>query len=301
MSQPIKMKPSLADKIEYWLPKVVMSPTIFLTMVFIYGFIIWTTVLSFTKSRILPLYDFVGFQQYVKLFANDRWMLALKNLAIFGILFIAICLFVGLLLAILLDQRIRAEGFIRTIYLYPMALSFIVTGTVWKWLLNPTVGLERFVQSLGFDGFTFDWLVNPDRAIYTIVIAGIWQSSGFVMALFLAGLRGVDNSIIKAAQIDGAGMVTIYSRIIVPSLRPVFFSAIIMLAHIAIKSFDLVVALTGGGPGNSTDVPAIFMYQFSFTRSQMGMGAASAVIMLMGIIAILIPFLYSELRATKNV
>ncbi|AJQ93118.1 carbohydrate ABC transporter permease [Gynuella sunshinyii] len=301
MSQPIKMKPRLVDKIEYWLPKVVMSPTVFLTMVFIYGFIIWTTVLSFTKSRILPVYDFVGFQQYVKLFLNDRWMLALKNLAIFGILFIVICLFVGLLLAILLDQKIRAEGFIRTVYLYPMALSFIVTGTVWKWLLNPTVGIERFVQSLGFESFSFDWLVNPDMAIYTIVIAGVWQSSGFVMALFLAGLRGVDNSIIKAAQIDGASMVTIYSRIIIPSLRPVFFSAIIMLAHIAIKSFDLIVALTGGGPGNSTDVPAIFMYQFSFTRSQMGVGAASAVVMLMGIIAILVPFLYSELRATKNV
>ena len=301
MSNAVKQKPSFMDRVEEWLPKIVMSPTIVITTVFIYGFVIWTGVLSFTKSRILPVYDFVGFEQYVKLFANDRWMLALKNLAIFGFLFIFICLAVGLILAILLDQRIRAEGFIRTIYLYPMALSFIVTGTVWKWLLNPTVGLEKFFHSIGWESFEFGWLVDPEMAIYTIVIAGVWQSSGFVMALFLAGLRGVDSSIIKAAQIDGAGLVKIYTRIIIPSLRPVFFSAFIMLAHIAIKAFDLVMALTGGGPGNSTDVPAIFMYQFSFTRSQMGMGAASAMVMLFGIIAILIPFLYSELRATKNV
>jgi glucose/mannose transport system permease protein len=293
-------KPSLMDRLEVWLPKLVLSPTMVITLIFIYGFIIWTTVISFTKSRILPQYDFVGLLQYEKLFLNDRWLIALKNLAIFGGLFILICLLVGLILAILLDQRIRAEGAIRTIYLYPMALSFIVTGTVWKWMLNPTVGLEQFFQSVGWESFHFDWLVNPDRAIYTIVIAGVWQSSGFVMALFLAGLRGVDNSVIKAAQIDGASLFTIYSRIIIPSLRPVFFSAFIMLAHIAIKSFDLVMALTGGGPGNSTDMPAIFMYQFSFLRSQMGVGAASAVVMLMGVVAILVPFLYSELRATKN-
>ncbi|BCE00112.1 carbohydrate ABC transporter permease [Marinicellulosiphila megalodicopiae] len=295
-----KKRRGLGDVLETWLPKIVMSPSLVLTVVFIYGFIIWTSVLSFTKSRMLPQYEFVGFDQYVKLFQNDRWMDALQNLAVFGILFIAICLVLGLFLAILLDQKIRGEGFIRTIYLYPMALSFIVTGTVWKWILNPSVGLENFFQSIGFENFEFDWLVNPDKAIYTVVIAGVWQSSGFVMALFLAGLRSVDESIIKAAQIDGASLSTIYIRIIIPSLGPVFFSAVIMLAHIAIKSFDLVMALTGGGPGNSTDVPAIFMYQFSFTRSRIGMGAASAVVMLMGIISILVPFLYSQLRSKKD-
>lgn len=300
MANQAMYKPSLMDRLEVWLPKLVLSPTMVITLVFIYGFIIWTAVISFTKSRILPRYDFVGLLQYEKLFLNDRWIMALKNLAVFGLLFILICLLVGLILAVLLDQKIRAEGAIRTIYLYPMALSFIVTGTVWKWMLNPSVGLEKFFQSVGWESFHFDWLVNPDRAIYTIVIAGVWQSSGFVMALFLAGLRGVDNSIIKAAQIDGASLFTIYSRIIIPSLRPVFFSAFIMLSHIAIKSFDLVMALTGGGPGNATDMPAIFMYQFSFLRSQMGMGAASAIVMLMGVVAILVPFLYSELRATKN-
>lgn len=294
------LKPTWSDRLENFLPKLVMSPTLVITLVFFYGFIIWTTVLSFTNSRMLPRYEFDGFRQYEKLFANDRWMNSLENLMIFGILFIVFCMAVGLLLAILLDQKIRAEGFLRTIYLYPMALSFIVTGTVWKWILNPTVGVEKYMHSIGFESFGFDWLVNPDMAIYTVVIAGVWQSSGFVMAMFLAGLRGVDSSIIQAAQIDGASLITIYRRVIIPSLRPVFFSSFIMLTHIAIKSFDLVMALTGGGPGNATDVPAIFMYQFSFSRGQIGIGASSAVIMLMGVMAILIPYLYSELRVKKD-
>ena len=293
-------KPSLGDRLAQQIPKFVVSPTMMIAVIFIYGFMLWTVVLSFSNSRILPSYDFVGFANYARLFGNDRWMVALTNLGIYGVLFIAICLAIGLLLAILLDQNIRAEGALRTIYLYPMALSFIVTGTVWKWMLNPSVGIERFMRELGWENFRFDWLVNSDMSIYTVVIAAVWQSSGFVMALFLAGLRGVDDSIIKAAQIDGASRFTVYTRIIIPSLRPVFFSAIIMLAHIAIKSFDLALALTGGGPGYSSDLPAIYMYQFSFQRGQMGVGAASAIIMLMGTMAILIPYLYSELRVKKN-
>jgi glucose/mannose transport system permease protein len=248
----------------------------------------------------LPRYDLAGFYQYVKLFTNDRWWVACKNLVIFGGLFIAICIVLGLLLAILLDQKIRAEGALRTIYLYPMALSFIVTGTAWKWILNPGLGLERLVRQLGFSGFTFDWLVNSEMAIYTVVIAGVWQSSGFVMALFLAGLRGIDDAIIKAAQVDGATLPRIYRRIIIPSLRPVFFSAVIILGHIAIKSFDLVVVLTRGGPGYASDVPATFMYTFAFTRSRLGFGAASAMVMFCGVMAIIVPYLYSELRSKSN-
>jgi glucose/mannose transport system permease protein len=255
--------------------------------------------ISFTKSRLLPRYDWAGFVQYIKLFTNDRWWVASKNLLIFGTLFILFCIILGLLLAILLDQRIRAEGALRTIYLYPMALSFIVTGTAWKWILNPGLGLERLVREMGFSQFTFDWLVNSKMSIYTIVIAGVWQSTGFVMALFLAGLRGIDDEIIKAAQVDGAGLPRIYWRIIIPNLRPVFFSAVIILSHIAIKSFDLVVVLTRGGPGYSSDVPATFMYAFAFTRNQLGFGAASAMVMLGAVMAIIIPYLYSELRTRR--
>jgi glucose/mannose transport system permease protein len=237
--------------------------------------------------------------QYKKLFASDRWMVALKNLLIFGFLFITICIFLGLLLAIFLDQRIRVEGALRSIYLYPMALSFIVTGAAWKWILNPDLGVERLVRNLGFTGFTFDWLVNSDMAIYTVVIAAVWQSAGFVMALFLAGLRGIDDAIIKAAQVDGASLPRIYWRIIIPSLRPVFFSAIIILSHIAIKSFDLVMVLTRGGPGYSSDLPATFMYTFAFNRGRLGFGASSAMMMFFAVMAIIIPYLYSELRKTR--
>ena len=282
------------------LPKLVVAPTFVATLVFIYGFILWNAWLSFSSSRMLPKYDWVGFIQYEKLFANDRWWVAAQNLVIFGGLFIIICLAVGLFLAIFLDQKIRAEGAIRTIYLYPMALSFIVTGTVWKWILNPELGIQRMVREMGFESFSFDWLVNTDMAIYTVVLAGVWQSSGFVMALCLAGLRGVDENIVKAARVDGASMPLIYRKIIIPGLGPVFFSALIVLTHIAIKSFDLIVALTGGGPGYATDVPATFMYTYAFTRGQIGLGSAASMMMLMAVVAIIVPYLYSELRERKQ-
>jgi glucose/mannose transport system permease protein len=180
-----------------------------------------------------------------------------------------------------------------------MALSFIVTGTAWKWMLNPELGVEHLVQRLGIESFRLDWLIDPDRAIYCIVIAGVWQSSGFVMALFLAALRNVDDTILKAAQIDGAGLTKIYLRIILPGLRPVFFSTLMVVSHLAIKSFDLVIALTGGGPGYATDLPATFMYAHAFTRGQIGLGAASAMFMLATVTAIVVPYLYSELRSKR--
>jgi len=282
------------------LPKIVLAPTTIVMIVCMYGFIAWTGLLSLTKSRMMPQWEFVGLDQYVRLFNNPRWDVAVDNLFIFLILFILIALVLGLLLAIFLDQKIRNEGVIRTIYLYPMAISFIVTGTAWKWILNPGLGIEKLVRDLGFVGFEFRWLVESDMAIYTIVIAAVWQSSGFVMALFLAGLRGVDENLTKAAKIDGASTIRLYWHVILPLMRPVFFTAIVILTHIAIKSFDLVQALTGGGPGYSSDLPANFMYTFSFNRAQIGMGAASAMIMLFGVLAVLIPYLYSELRERKT-
>ncbi|MBN1799687.1 MAG: sugar ABC transporter permease [Spirochaetales bacterium] len=299
--------PGILHRIENFLPKLVVIPTIAVAAVFIYGFIGWTTYISFTDSRLLPKYELVGFHQYVRLFTNfnlfppeSRWSVAVVNLLIFSVLFIVLCIIIGLLLAIFLDQRIRGEGFFRTIYLYPMALSFIVTGAAWRWILNPDLGIERLIQQLGFGDFTFRWLVDSNMAIYTIVIAAVWQSSGFVLALFLAGLRGIDDSIIKAAKVDGASLPRIYLRIVIPSLRPVFLSAVIILLHISIKSFDLVMVLTRGGPGFSTDMPATFMYAFAFNRGSLAFGAASAVIMFLAVMAIIIPYLYSELRGTRN-
>jgi len=292
--------PSLSTLADRWLPRLVLSPTIVASLLFVYGFIALTGFLSLTESRLMPNYEYAGFGQYAELFDLERWWTAAANLGIFGALFVLFCLALGLLLAIFLDQKIRLEGALRAIYLYPIALSFIVTGAAWKWILNPGLGLEHMVRGWGFPDFTFDWLINPDMAIYTVVIAGVWQSSGFVMALFLAGLRGIDDSIIKAAQVDGASLPTIYRRIVIPSLRPVFFSVFLILAHIAIKSFDLVMALTAGGPGTSSTVPAVFMYQYAFSRGQLGLGAASAMMMLATIMAVLVPMMYLETKGTRH-
>ncbi len=286
----------MRDRLQDWLPRIVLAPSFLAILVFVYGFILYTGWLSMTDSRMLPNNDFIGLDNYVKLFALKHWSIALKNLAIFGTLYIVICSCLGLFLAIMLDQQIRNEGFIRTVYLYPMAISFIVTGVAWKWFLDPGIGLENTMHQWGWESFEFKWIKDRNMAIYTIVIAAVWQSSGYVMAMFLAGLRGVDNEIIKAAQVDGASGVLIYRRIIIPMMRPVFLSAFVVLTHLAIKSYDLVVAMTGGGPGRATEVPATFMYSYTFTRNQMGVGASSAIIMLIMVFSIVVPYLYSEIR-----
>ena len=284
----------------YWLkknlPKIVVAPSFAVVLWFVYGFIGWTLYISFTKSKLLPNYEFWGIHQYVRLWQMPRWHIAVENLFIFTTLFIILCIFIGVILSIFLDQKIRSEGVIKTIYLYPMALSFIVTGTAWKWILNPTMGIEKFAHQIGFENFQFDWLVTPGMSIYTIVIAGVWQSSGFIMAIFLAGLRSVDDEIIKAAKIDGAGIASVYTKIILPMMRPVFMSALVILVHLAIKSYDLVIALTAGGPGISSDLPAVFMTQMAFHRSEIGLASASAIMMFLTVSAIVVPYLYSELK-----
>lgn len=286
-------------KLQHWIPKVVLSPSLALVLLFVYGFILFTVYLSFTDSRILPSYGWVGLENYSKLWRLSHWETSLKNLGVYAVLYISISTVVGLTLAIFLDQKIRGEGILRPIYLYPMALSFIVTGTAWKWFLDPGIGLEHTMHLWGWESFEFNWIKDRDFAIYTVVIAAVWQSSGFVMAMFLAGLRGIDSEIMKAAQIDGASNWNLYRRIVIPLLRPAFLSAFVILSHLAIKSYDLVIALTGGGPGRATELPATFMYSYTFTRNQMGIGASSAVIMLMTIAAIMIPYLYAELKEDK--
>ena len=281
------------------MPRIVLAPSFVAVMVFVYGFIGWTAWVSLTRSRLMPRYEFDSFIQYERLADSPRFETAMVNLAIFGTLFIVIAMVLGLLLAILLDQKIRTEGAIRTIYLYPMALSMIVTGTAWKWILNPELGIEATVKGWGFANFKFNWLVDPDMAIYTVVLAAVWQSSGFVMALFLAGLRSGDEEIIKAAQVDGIPTWRVYSAIIIPSMAPIFLSAFIVLAHLAIKAFDLVIALTGGGPGYATDLPATYMYAMAFSRGDIGQAASSAMVMMLVVFTIVVPYLYSELR-TKD-
>ncbi|MDR6635416.1 glucose/mannose transport system permease protein [Phyllobacterium sp. 1468] len=291
---------SLSDRIAKWLPRLVLAPSLLMVLVAVYLFICWTGWISLSSSTIVPKYDFVGLSQYVRLWSTPRWHTAVFNLVIFSVLFLGITTALGLLMAILLDQKIRSEGALRAIFLYPMALSFIVTGTAWKWILNPALGVQKVVHDLGWTSFVFDWIARPSFAIYCVVIAAVWQSTGFAMALFLAGLRGIDNSVIKAAQIEGASLPLIYRQIVIPMLRPAFLSVIVLLSYIAIKSFDLILALTNTGPGSATEMPSTFMYSATFRRDQMGVGAASAMMMLMTVAAIIVPYLYSELRETGD-
>ncbi|EKE45550.1 binding-protein-dependent transport systems inner membrane component [Oceaniovalibus guishaninsula JLT2003] len=292
-------RPDRLTRLQSLVPGLMLAPSAALVLLFVYGFILFTIYLSFTDSRILPSYDWIGLENYSKLFRLSHWTTAVVNLGVFAALYMAFSTAIGLMLAIFLDQKIRGEGVLRPIYLYPMALSFIVTGTAWKWFLDPGIGLEHTMHLWGWESFRFGWIKDRDFAIYTVVIAAVWQTSGFVMAMFLAGLRGIDGEILKAAQMDGANSWNLYRRIILPQLRPAFLSAFVILAHLAVKSYDLVIALTGGGPGRATELPATFMYSYTFSRNQMGIGAASAVIMLMTIAAIMVPYLYAELREKK--
>src|ERR1700733_13619091 len=298
-----KSRASPRGRLQNLLPKLVLAPSFVLVLIFVYGFNLWTFFLSFTNSKAFASTKLIGLANYQKMwdwtFETDppsSWYTAIVNIGIFGGLYIVFCLALGLTLAILLDQKIRGEGILRPIYLYPLALSFIVTGTAWKLFLDPGIGLEKAVHDWGWTSFKFDWVVNPRMMIYCGAIAGVWRASGFVMAMFLAGLRGVDGEIIKAAQIDGASTFATYRRIIIPIMRPVFLSALIILTHMAIKSYDLVLSVTGKNPGGAAELPSTFMYSYTFTRNQMAVGSASAVIMLATIAAIMVPYLYSELR-----
>jgi glucose/mannose transport system permease protein len=265
------------------------------TVIVVYlGCLLWTVRLSFTSSKLLPKMDWVGFAQYERLFANTRFMVSIENLVVFGVLFLAGALVLGFLLAVFIDQRVRAEGVFRTIYLYPHALSFIVTGLVWQWFLNPTLGLQKLVRDAGFESFSFDWLVSREMAIYTIVIAGLWHSSGLIMAILLAGLRGVDDQIYKAARVDGIPIWRYYLSIVLPIIRPMVITAAVLLALAVVKVYDLVVAMTGGGPGIASEVPAKFVMDHLFQRQNVGLATACATFMLVTVIIVVAPWLYTQ-------
>jgi glucose/mannose transport system permease protein len=280
-----------------WLPALAIWPPLLLSAGHVVLFTIWTAWISFTPSTLMPQGGFVGLKNYASVMATRNFSVAYTNVVVFGVCFVALTTVLGLLLAILLDQRVRGESILRTIFLYPMAVSFVVTGTIWSWLLNPGFGIQQLVRDLGWAGFRFDWLINRDRAIYTLVIAGAWQAAGFAMALFLAGLRAVDPEIVKAAQIDGAGPARIYRRVVLPSMGPIFVVVMVILLSNAIKTYDLVRALTGGGPGIATNLPATVVYDFMFQRGQLGRGSAAAMLMLLTLLVVWLPYAaYRRLR-----
>lgn len=280
-----------------WLPAgIALLPTALIVLVVYVGCMLWTLRLSFTSSKLLPTFDFVGLDQYRRLFANSRFMLSVENLAIFGVLFIIGCLLLGFVLAVFIDQRVRGEGFFRSVYLFPHAMSFVVTGLVWQWFLNPGLGLQKLVRDAGFESFSFDWIVDRDMAIYTLVVAGMWQSAGLVMAILLAGLRGVDPELWRAAKVDGIPPWRFYATVVVPLLGPMIMTASVLLAVAVVKLYDLVVAMTRGGPGIATEVPAKFVMDHLFQRANVGLATAAATVMLVTVIAVLAPWLYARYR-----
>ena len=260
---------------------------------------LWTVYHSFTNSRMLPKSEFIGLAQYERLWSSDRWYMSIENLAIYGVCSLIFSLFIGFMLAALLDQKTRFENTFRTIFLYPFALSFIVTGLVWQWILNPEYGVEKIVRSLGFDSFVFNPLYNGDIVIYGILAAGLWQGTGFIMCLMLAGLRGIDQEIWKAARIDGIPMWKTYIQVVIPMMRPIFITTLVIIAAGIIKVYDLVVAQTSGGPGISSEVPAKYVYDYMFSAQNLGQGFAASTMMLVSVLVVLIPFAYLQFGRRK--
>jgi glucose/mannose transport system permease protein len=263
------------------------------------GTVAWSVRISFSGSRTLPLSDFVGLAQYERLFGTERWILSLQNMALFGVLFISACLVLGFLLAVFIDQQVKGEGLLRTVFLYPYAMSFVATGLVWQWMLNPELGLQSTVRGLGFEGFTFDWIVRQDAVMYAIVLAAVWQASGLVMALLLAGLRGIDESLWKAARIDGIPKWRFYLSVVLPMLGPSFATALVLLAVAVVKVFDVVVAMTQGGPGLASEVPAKFIIDHLFGRANIGLASAASTVLLLTVLAVVTPWWYARQRAVR--
>ena len=278
-----------------------LSPAILVFLVVYVGCTSLTIWMSFTASRMLPNPTFVGLRQYYALMANERWLVSVSNLVVFGVLMVLLALAIGFVLAMLIDQKIRAENTLRAIFLYPFSMSFVVTGLVWQWLLNPTHGIEKLVRSWGFPTFQFDWIVRQDMVIYTLVAAGVWHAAGLVMAIMLAGLRGIDDDIWKAAKVDGLPPWRTYISIIAPMMGASFATAAVLLSASVVRLYDLAVAMTNGGPGIASEVPAKFVMDHMFERGNLGLATAAATSMLIAVAAIIAPWMYWRgMRAQKG-
>ncbi|MCL6707815.1 sugar ABC transporter permease [Pseudomonas sp. R2.Fl] len=280
--------------------KIAAIPMIVTASVVFVGGTLWTVVYSFTNSRLLPRLNFVGFDQYERLWSSSKWLISLQNLFIYGIFSLVFALVIGFLLAALLDRKIRFEDAFRTIFLYPFALSFIVTGLAWQWILNPDFGIQGVVRGLGWTSFAFDPLYNADIVIYGVLIAGLWHETGLIMCLMLAGLRGIDEDIWKAARVDGIPMWKTYVFIIIPMMRGIFITAIVLIASAIIRVYDLVVAQTGGGPGIASEVPAKYVYDAMFLSQNLGQGFAGSTMMLLSVIIVVVPWAYLEFGGKKR-
>jgi len=280
------------------LPAVlVLAPSVLAVGVFVYGFIGWTAYVSLSGwTSFVPDLSFVGLRNYAELFRTFRFQADLRNTVVFTLSFLAACLVLGFLLAVLLDQRVRGEAVFRNVFLFPMSISFIVTGVVWQWLLNPSTGINLLLDHVGLGALRSPWYTEPRIAIFSVVLAATWQLSGFTMAMYLAGLRGIPEELLEAARVDGASEWALYRYVVVPLLAPVTLSAVIVLGHISLKIFDLVFAMTGSGPAFSTDVPGVFMFETTFRGNRFAEGAAIAIVMLLLVAVLIVPYLWFTTR-----
>jgi glucose/mannose transport system permease protein len=299
---------------ERWTAFLMLLPSIILIAIFVYGFIAWTGRVSLSEwDGIEPDYTWVGLENYQQLFSQEggvsarRFTIDLWNTLFFTIFFLLLCIVVGLFLAILLDQRVKGEGVFRTIYLFPMALSFVVTGVVWQWVFAPGTasrprGVNALLGMVGLENLQWPWYTSTNSigpfhvALIPVIIAAAWQLIGYCMAMYLAGLRGIPEELREAARVDGATEVGIYRHVILPILQPITLSALIILGHISLKIFDLVYTMTGKGPGFVTDVPGIFMFETTFQGNHYAQGAAISVIMLLMVALVIVPYLAYSLR-----
>ncbi|WP_375228701.1 carbohydrate ABC transporter permease [Roseobacter sp. S98] len=274
--------------------KIASIPMIVTALFVFVGGTAWTIVYSFTGSGLLPRLKWVGFDQYERLWSTKKWLVAIENLAIYGVCMLVLVFVIGFVLAALIDQKIRFENTIRTVILYPYALSFVVTGLVWQWILNPEFGVESIVRGMGWESFNFDPLYNAQIAIFGVLIAGLWQGSGLVMVLMLAGLRGIDQEVWKAARVDGIPSWKTYIFVVIPMMRPVFVTTLVLTVTGIVKLYDLIVAQTSGGPGIATEVPAKYVYDMMFGANNLGQGFAASTMMLVTVALVVIPWAILE-------
>jgi glucose/mannose transport system permease protein len=278
-----------------------IAPSVILIAVFVYGFIARTGYISLVRwNDLAPDYTFVGLTNYVRLFDNERFQIDLRNTLVFTLTFIAACLAAGLLLAMLLDSGVKGEAFFRTVYMFPLAISFIVTGVAWRWLESPSSGINLLFDAVGLGFLKNGWFTDPNIGILGVVLAAFWQMSGYVMALYLAGLRGIPDEVREAARVDGANEWQLFRRVILPLLNPITLTAIIILGHISLKIFDLTVSMTGPGPGFATDVPSLFMYETTFFGSRFSQGASIAVVLLLLVSGLIVPYLVYNARTERR-
>ncbi len=279
-------------------PQLALAPAVAVTAFAFVGSVGWTIMLSFTSSRRFPTYEFSGISQYARLFRDSAWALSLQNMVILGIGSL-LSILIGFVLAVLVDKEVLGRSLFRTVFLYPLAVSLIVTGIVWKWLFNPSLGLQHAAESIGLTGLNLDWLSSKETVMYGIIIASIWQSTGFYMALMLSGLKNINSEIWQAARIDGIPMWRLYVEVIIPMMKLTFITSILLLSIGVVKAYEVIVAMTNGGPGGGSFVPAFFAIYSYWQRQNLGYASAAATSLLIITCLLFLPFVLLRRRSAS--